>query len=237
MLGVAQALGVVSNAMQGFEIERDGELYTGEERLEELKRELKDLLAIFEDEATIEKIKALYLAEYQSKSVENDDRYYENLNPQGIARQLKRLLHPAFYGDFFRLFATQNREVLNRIDNQDAVSEQDIQDVAEALAVILLSNPEDLDDDLDGKNGGDNTRKADGEGARIASDSNLKDAADVIKQLIAQSSSESGRAREGFGQSTLEQLLKSEQDINEQVQDSQQDQELSQAAIRKANRA
>ena len=116
-------------------------LETGEERLDELKQELQILDKRFASDEVRSRLVDLIVTDYDRKAIRESDRYSENLQPKGVAAELKALLSPAMLNNLFSLLSVQAKPEPSTISNQAAPSEQQLMDAAEGLALILLAEP------------------------------------------------------------------------------------------------
>ena len=132
---VIKALVVVATA--GNEKE---ERKTGEEKLNKLKRELQDLIALFSKEELQVKLAKDIQRDFNRKARELDS-YFENPQQQsgGIAAELKRLLTPQLISKLYDVFSAAS--VAAALSNKAVPTEQQQADKAEGLALILLAEP------------------------------------------------------------------------------------------------
>ena len=120
------------------------ELKTGEEKLSKLKYELQLLSALFSKEELQAKLAKDIQRDFNRETIREYDRYSENLNPQGVAAELKSLFTPQLISGLFNVFSEQgSASVTTAISNKgvSSASEQLQEGVAEGLALILLAPP------------------------------------------------------------------------------------------------
>ena len=136
-------------------------LKTGEEELDELKRELQMLDIRFGKEDVRAVLASKILAEYNRHLARESDRYapkvpagekgLANLSPalpgnnetavlpETLPSSLPELLPPQLVNNLFRFFSTQNPRSLSAADNGSKPSEQAIIKAAEGLALVLAT--------------------------------------------------------------------------------------------------
>ncbi|WP_067584285.1 hypothetical protein [Endozoicomonas ascidiicola] len=204
-----------------------GQREVGEKRVDALQEDLKRLLKLFEDEDSSRALQdSLLLTSVKQDAIESDQRQYANIDPQGIAVQLREVLLPEIFGDLAEVFDLQNADTLNFINNQDTPSPQDIQSVSEALAVVLLSGIE--------NHHGNNALTDDNSGSFALSLLREK-MIDELGELAAKLDQQP--VLDGVSRDQISRVLDAERKVDELVLNARKDQTLSQAAIRRANRA
>ena len=139
-------------------------LKTGEEELDELKRELQMLDIRFGKEDVRAVLASKILAEYNRHLVKESDRYAPEVSagdkgvanlspalpgnngkneaavvPEVLPSSLPELLPPQLVNNLLRFFSTQNPRSLSAADNDSKPSEQAIVKAAEGLAVVLAA--------------------------------------------------------------------------------------------------
>ena len=139
-------------------------LKTGEEELDELKRELQMLDIRFGKEDVRAVLASKILAEYNRHLVKESDRYAPQVSaggkgvanlspalpgnngknetavvPEVLPSSLPELLPPQLVNNLLRFFSTQNPRSLSAADNGSKPSEQAIVKAAEGLAVVLAT--------------------------------------------------------------------------------------------------
>ena len=85
---------------------------SGEEQLDELKRELQSLEKRFASDEVRARLASLFRAELDSNLVEQSDHYSEAIQPQGFAAALKVILNPRLVGNLFGLLSVHNKSGL-----------------------------------------------------------------------------------------------------------------------------
>ena len=139
-------------------------LQTGEEELDELKRELQMLDIRFGKDDVRAVLASKILAEYNRHLVKESDRYAPKVSagekgvanlspvlpgnngknetavlPEVLPSALPELLPPQLVNNLFRFFSTQNPGPLSAPDNGSKPSEQAIVKAAEGLALVLAT--------------------------------------------------------------------------------------------------
>lgn len=139
-------------------------LKTGEEELDELKRDLQMLDIRFGKEDVRAVLASKILAEYNRHLVRESDRYAPKVSagkkevanlspvlpgnnvknetavlPEALPSSLPELLPPQLVNNLFRFFSTQNPRPSSAADNGSKPSEQAIVKAAEGLALVLAT--------------------------------------------------------------------------------------------------
>ena len=139
---------------------------------------------------------------------------------------------PEIFGDLADVFDLQNVDTLNYVNNQDVPSEQDIQGVTEALAVVLLAGIEAHHDE---RSHIENAYLANSEHSQSFALMLLREEMAEVAHELAEKSGQSS-ALGNVSKDQVARFLDTERKVDELVLNARKDQEFSQTAIRRANR-
>ena len=217
--------------------EDEEDLETGEEKLDALERELQELDALFSREELQVKLAKQILSDFNREVVREFDRYSENVQPQGIAAELKALLSPQVVSNLFSLFSAQDTSALASVANQAAPSDQQLADAAEGLALILLAEPSvtaSEENPVDQPYLGDSLSLEGANNPQAFALLLLKERMADIQEALGKNAD--GVVVDSVGTNQFAQLLEAEREVDAMVVEAIKDQELSEAAIMKAKK-
>ena len=217
--------------------EDEEDLETGEEKLDALERELQELDALLSREELQVKLAKQILSDFNREVVREFDRYSENIQPQGIAAELKALLSPQVVSNLFSLFSAQDASALASVANQAAPSDQQLADAAEGLALILLAEPSvtaSEENPVDQPYLGDSLSLEGANNPQAFALLLLKERMADIQEALGKNAD--GVVVDSVGTNQFAQLLEAEREVDAMVVEAIKDQELSEAAIMKAKK-
>lgn len=117
-------------------------LHTGEEELDELKRELQMLDNRFAKEDVRAVLASQILREVNRNLTKESDRYSANALEKGatqLPQAVPEILPPKLVKNLFRFLLPQNPSELSAVNESEAPSEQAISDAAEGLALVIAA--------------------------------------------------------------------------------------------------
>lgn len=211
-------------------------LESGEQQLEELKQELQILDKRFASDEVRSRLVDLIVADYDSKVVRESNRYFENLQPKGLAAELITLLSPATLNNLFSLFSAQGKPPTSRISNQAVPSEQQLTDAAEGLALILLAEPPvtaSEESPVDQPYLGDSLSLEGANNPQAFALLLLKERMSDMQEALGKNSE--GNIVDYIGANQLAQLLDAEREVDAMVMEAERSREQYEAAIPKSH--
>ncbi|WP_066016455.1 hypothetical protein [Endozoicomonas atrinae] len=221
-------------AVSTVKSDEEEELETGEEKLDALKRELKELDGLFSREEMQVKLEKQILAGFNREVVRESDRYSESLQPKGLAAELKALLSPAALNNLFSLLSVQAKPAPSTISNQAAPSE--LTDAAEGLALILLAEPAvtaSEENPVDQPYLGDSLSLEGANNPQAFALLLLKERMSDMQEALGKNAE--GNIVDSIGANQLAQLLDAEREVDAMVMEADRDRELYEAAIPKSH--
>lgn len=166
-IGARQAMALVANV--GDSILRElsvmpvrtaskSSLHTGEEELDELKRELQVLEKRFAKEDVRAVLASRILGEMNRDLTKESDRYSAKALEKGatqLPQAIPEMLPPKLVKNLFRFLMPQNLPELPAVKESEAPSEQAISNAAEGLALVIAAR---VDSDVPDKRQPENTK-------------------------------------------------------------------------------
>ncbi|WP_419835569.1 hypothetical protein [Endozoicomonas atrinae] len=211
-------------------------LESGEEQLDELRQELQVLDKRFASDEVRSRLVDLIVTDYDRKAVRESDRYSENLQPKGVAAELKALLSPAMLNNLFSLLSDQAKPAPSTISNQAAPSEQPLTDAAEGLALILLAEPAvtaSEENPVDQPYLGDSLSLEGANNPQAFALLLLKERMSDMQEALGKNAE--GNIVDSIGANQLAQLLDAEREVDAMVMEADRDRERYEAAIPKSH--
>ncbi len=237
LLVISQSSELITGAFAVTQVksEEDEDLETGEEKLDALKRELQELDALFSREELKVRLAKEVLSDFNQEVIRESDRYSENIQPQGLAAELKALLSPQVVSNLFSVFSAQDTSALAAVSGQASPSEQQLADAAEGLALILLAEPSvtaSEENPVDQPYLGDSISLEGANNPQAFALLLLRERMADIQE--AQGKNSGGIVVDSLGANLLAQWLEAEREVDAMVVGTARDRELFEAAISKS---